>query len=538
MCEDYQLLRDYAVAGSEEAFDQLIRRHLGLVYYCALRRTGDASLAEEVAQSVFTDLARKALTFNSGVVVSAWLHRAACLEAEEALRAERRRRARETAALADQMTMNSESPVEWEQMAPVLDSALNHLRQPDREAILLRFFEQRSLAEVGAALGSNEDAAQKRVGRALEKLRVLLARRGVTSTAVALSSVLSAHAAQVPPPALSASLTAASFSGAAKGAGGGFGLLKLIAAHKLHISLAAAIAAFGLAASVLVHNLPKRFSALAGDPPSIRPTSGLANPSAVVLLQACAEAMDHASLQCEITDHIRVETKTYFQRLRPDGSLEKAQVQSGQPFRVRLKNREGEWMIDENEAVRYDFQHDNHSLVSDLLDLYHSHPEGVAFTLGPDEILNGVLCHVVSAVLTKPLARRLADELGAKLSKEGRFKGGPKIDTLQFIAERRTYGVGAETNLLFKYKTYDGNGSLLDDLTADYQALGPDVPADVFEIPPDLPVFIASSPEQLAMHHASQGLEKRKTAWAGVAKMLSDLNGRRHPVPASPGGAK
>ena len=145
----------------------------------ALRRTDfDAHLAHDVAQLVFTDLARKAPSLSRTVVLGGWLHRATLYAAAQMMRSDRRRRLREQAAAMT--ALESETATDWQAIRPALDEALDKLNQTDRNALLLRYFEHRSLAEIGSALGTNEDAAGKRVKRALEKLRVVLVRRGIT----------------------------------------------------------------------------------------------------------------------------------------------------------------------------------------------------------------------------------------------------------------------------------------------------------------------------------------------------------------------
>lgn len=215
MLDDQQLLRRYVVEGSETAFAELVARHLNLVYSTALRRmNGDAPLAQDVAQLVFIDLARKARTLPDNVVLAGWLHRATRYAAAQSLRAEGRRRARESRYIGTAMNaLESASRPDWEHIRPLLDEALDELAPADRDAVLLRCVEQRSLAEVGQTLRSSEDAARKRVSRALEKLQAGLARRGVTTTAAALSAAIAGNAVQAAPAGLAATIAAAALSG-------------------------------------------------------------------------------------------------------------------------------------------------------------------------------------------------------------------------------------------------------------------------------------------------------------------------------------
>ena len=180
------LLADYATKGSEEAFRELVTRHIDLVYSTAVRLVnGDRHRAEDVAQTVFADLARLARSLSTDVMLGGWLHRRTCHVALSLMRSERRRQHRERQA-AEMNAQQEQAEASFDQIAPMLDEAIDQLSAEDRTAIVLRFFERRNLRAIGEALGSNDDAAQKRVSRALEKLRGLLARRGVTASSARL----------------------------------------------------------------------------------------------------------------------------------------------------------------------------------------------------------------------------------------------------------------------------------------------------------------------------------------------------------------
>jgi RNA polymerase sigma factor (sigma-70 family) len=215
---DAQLLREYSRQGSEAAFGEIVARYTDLIYSAVLRQVGSATLAEEVAQSVFTDLARKAPSLarqlgENGTIVG-WLYRSSRYAVSKHLRAEHRRHNRESQAMQNFDSSSATSP-DWERVRPVLDEALADLSEEDRQAMLLRFFQNQGFQAVGAALGISDDAAQKRVGRALEKLRARLARQGITTTASMLSAVLSTNAIETAPVGLAAKLAGASLAGAA-----------------------------------------------------------------------------------------------------------------------------------------------------------------------------------------------------------------------------------------------------------------------------------------------------------------------------------
>lgn len=205
---DAELLRRYVTEGDEAAYAEVVRRHLKLVYFAAWRRTGDPHLAEDIAQYVFTALARDAAALSQHLVLTGWLYTTTRFASAKLLRAERRRRVREQEAflMRDSPSSPTAPPLppsaEWEKMRPVVDAALDELGETDRAAVLLRFFEGRPFAEIGAALLVTEDAARMRVSRALEKLRVLLERRGIVSTSAAVSAALVQQGAAMAPTGL------------------------------------------------------------------------------------------------------------------------------------------------------------------------------------------------------------------------------------------------------------------------------------------------------------------------------------------------
>jgi RNA polymerase sigma factor (sigma-70 family) len=200
MSQDLELLRSYAVDGAEDAFRAILDRHIGLVYSAALRQVRDPHVAQEVTQAVFVVLARKAGSLRDGTVLAGWLFRTTRFVAARALRDEQLRQRREQEAVQMETYEASATESSWDEIAPVLDEALARLGETDRNAVLLRFFEKKPLKEVGETIGATEEAAKKRVARALEKLRTLLVRRGVVLSTMTLAGVLaenSVHAAPV-----------------------------------------------------------------------------------------------------------------------------------------------------------------------------------------------------------------------------------------------------------------------------------------------------------------------------------------------------
>ncbi|MDB6064475.1 MAG: polymerase, sigma-24 subunit, subfamily [Pedosphaera sp.] len=252
MLDDGQLLARYVNDGSQEAFAELVKRHLNFVYSAALRQVRASQLAEDVAQMVFVNLARKAGSLNNQTVLAGWLHRDARFTALDMLRQESRRQAREQEAWKMNAT-GPESTTDWELLRPLLDEALDGLAPLDRDALLLRFFEQRSIKEISITLGWGEEAARKRVARALEKLRALLARRGVTTTAAALSVTITAYGVQAAPASLGASVVSAVLVAGTPVAGGiaAFKIINLITMAKLKTVLLSIVAVAAVATAII-----------------------------------------------------------------------------------------------------------------------------------------------------------------------------------------------------------------------------------------------------------------------------------------------
>jgi uncharacterized protein (TIGR03435 family) len=218
MTDDMALLREYAQRNSEEAFAALVSRHVNLVYSVALRQMRDPHLAEEITQAVFIILARKAKSLHAKTILGAWLCRTARYACADAIKIQRRRQHREQEAFM-QSTLNESESEAWTQIAPLLDTALTHLGKTDHNAIVLRFFEGKSMGEVGAALGASEDAAKKRVNRAVEKLQKFFLKRGIASTTAIITVAISANSVQGAPVALAKSVTAVAIAKGAAASG-------------------------------------------------------------------------------------------------------------------------------------------------------------------------------------------------------------------------------------------------------------------------------------------------------------------------------
>jgi RNA polymerase sigma factor (sigma-70 family) len=207
MTSDLDLLRQFARENSQDAFGEIVRRHLPLVYSAALRQVRSPQLAEDVAQSVFADLAREARALKPDTVLSAWLYAVARRTAIDTVRKESRRQLREQIAV--EMNEMNATADDWKQIAPLLDDAMAALEETDRTAILLRYFENKSLRDVSASLQISDDAAQKRVSRAVERLREFFSKERVTMGTAAIVVLMSANAVQSAPVGLAGTISTA-----------------------------------------------------------------------------------------------------------------------------------------------------------------------------------------------------------------------------------------------------------------------------------------------------------------------------------------
>ncbi len=209
--DDMTLVREYSQSNSEQAFATLVSRHLSLVYSVALRQVRDPHLAEEITQGVFIVLARKAKSLTPKTILPGWLCRTARYVSADTLKIQRRRQFREQESQM-QSILNESDPDAWSQIAPLLDEALNCLGEKGHDAVVLRFFDGKELKQVGAAMGTGEDAARMRVNRGVEKLRTFFTKRGVTLSATAITGAVAANSVQAAPAGLAATITAVALS--------------------------------------------------------------------------------------------------------------------------------------------------------------------------------------------------------------------------------------------------------------------------------------------------------------------------------------
>ncbi len=250
------MVQAYAAEQSEAAFAALVTRHAGLVYSAAFRQLGDAHLAQDVAQAVFVILARKATALSPDTVLSGWLYRTTRFACADVRKRELRRQQREQEAAMEATIPTPEFDPAWTQLAPLLDEAMARLRGNDRDVLVLRFFENKSLKDVATTLGLEEHTARKRVQRALDKLRKSFARRGALFSTAIIASAVSTYSVSAAPNAVVTLATSAHLGEAASPSTRTIiqGALKAMAWAKLKFAcsvgaaviLAGAVATFGL----------------------------------------------------------------------------------------------------------------------------------------------------------------------------------------------------------------------------------------------------------------------------------------------------
>ena len=266
---DMELVQAYLRQSSEEAFTTLVRRHINLVYSAAFRHVGNAAQAEEITQAVFIILASKAAGLRPDTILEGWLYETTRLTSSSFLRGERRRQWREQEAYMQSSLDESNRVSVWNQISPWLDEAMSRLNKKDRDAVILRFFKEKNLGEVAAALEVTEAAAQRRVLRALEKLRKMFAKRGVTLSAALIAGALSANPVQAAPVGLVKTMSVVALTKGAAAGGSTLtlveGALKLMAWTKLKTAVvigAGVLLAAGTATVVVKKAIPSTPAAM------------------------------------------------------------------------------------------------------------------------------------------------------------------------------------------------------------------------------------------------------------------------------------
>ena len=286
--DDMALVQAYAAEQSEAAFATLVSRHVGLVHSAALRQLRDEHLAQDVTQAVFVLLARKAGSLSPETVLSGWLYRTTLFACAGVRRGEARRQQREQEAFmqAGIESQINDTQTVWNQLAPVLEDAMLRLRDRDRDALVLRFFDNKSLKEIADTLGLEERAAQKRVQRALEKLRNLFARRGITFSAALISTAIAVNSVSAAPASVNALATAAGAGRHAADSTNAIirGVLRAMAwaKFKLAMPVSAAALLLGLVAFGASQWLPKAGAAPVAPPVATTPATP--GPSALIVV--------------------------------------------------------------------------------------------------------------------------------------------------------------------------------------------------------------------------------------------------------------
>jgi RNA polymerase sigma factor (sigma-70 family) len=274
--DDRALLRRFVQDGDEQAFAELVRRHIDLVYAASRRQLRDPAAIEDATQSVFVLLSKKAHTIRDSEALAGWLLVATRCVVLNMIRTETRRRKHEGRAAEMKQELQADAPEQWESIRPMLDQAVSTLKHQDRDAITLRYFKGQSVGDVAAALGISQDAAQKRVLRAVDRLRDFFARHGVTTSSDALATALVGNLLIQAPAQLSAHIAAAAL--AAGNSGATLGISKTAATFmagvkaKAAVAVTAAVVLAGTAAPLVQHLTHSTVTAQLQQPPAAAPT--------------------------------------------------------------------------------------------------------------------------------------------------------------------------------------------------------------------------------------------------------------------------
>ena len=307
---DWELISRYVRDHADDAFAAIVERHVDLVYSAALRQVRTPQLADEVAQSTFIDLARSAAELAPDTILSAWLYRVASRTAVDVIRRESRRQRREQIA-HDLAAMNA-PPTDWGHIEPLLDEAMNALGESERTSLLLRYFENQSLRDVGRALGISEDAAQKRVTRALERLRLLFAGKGCSIGASGIAGAIAANAIHAAPAGLSTAVATAAVAGSALAAATVMMVTKTIAMTTLQKTLITGILSIAVGTGIYQ---ARQASHLRDELAQLQQLQANPQPNTTALAPASSAIANPTNAPAQSFDWRRVESGDYRQYL-------------------------------------------------------------------------------------------------------------------------------------------------------------------------------------------------------------------------------
>jgi RNA polymerase sigma factor (sigma-70 family) len=438
--DDSALIQEFVANDSQTAFAEIVHRYTDFVYSAALRQVnGDSGLASDVSQSVFLDLGRKARSFDGNISLPGWLHRATRLAALAALRARERRILREHEAVRLQEFERMENSFDWCAARNVIDEVLDNLNEPERKAVLLRYFQKQTFAEISATHGITEDAARMRVDRSLEKLRLLLIKKGVTSTSAALSAALTTQSVMSAPAGLSSSIAHAAAAALARSTS--TSVLTLMATAKLKTSIAVILTAGALTIATHEHQKANRLE-------SMLKTGELQARNAAPVAPEKASAQNENELNQSRSEHLEL------MRLRAEvAALLKNQNAAAAPLPAAPQTKQSDEPSDPVEEA---------NKTAALARMNYISGWGIAFMLAADE--NGGMMPKTFAEAAKHYPAQAAPVMSAfdpnkfEIVFNGSLKDAPPQTII--VREKNAFANGDQTGFLRTYLFADGHSEL------------------------------------------------------------------------------
>ncbi len=475
--DDMALVREFATRDSDAAFEKLVARHINLVHSAALRQVGDPQLAQEITQAVFIILARKAASLPDGTFLIGWLFKTTRYAASAELRAAARRKRREEEAHMQSLTTETNDQSAWLHIAPMLDEALAKLNETERRAVLLRYFDGQTIAEVGVTLALNEDAARKRIARGVDKLRKFFTKRGVTLSAAAIGGTMAANSVQAAPAGLAVTICTA--KGAAVAASVTTlvnGTIKFMTFVKLKLTLGitAAILLAGGATTAVVSQIREDGWWLKDSPEKVLARVQFTNQQFNFFY--CEKwGTTSSELTNPFTKTNDYDHTEFFQRKDSDGFVETKEVyvHSNAEY-TTYKLRSGGFYFDNDQIFKTEYEVDEEAEKPVAAKFKHPYDYRMlkSMMIGTND------CFVIVRTMTNPLLNAKSDFKYEKYSPKKRGEMGAK-----YIPSEKDYYFRKNDGVSFGLITRNRSGELLENKVYDKVTVNQPISDKEFSLP-------------------------------------------------------